>query len=507
MSELDLLRSRGIGILVASAWAATLWLGGMALYLGEDNIALVLGLAVAANLGPTLMVAGRRFDGNARLVCATLAAIHPALAVYMLSGHEWQIDGHMYFFVALAALTVLCDWRAIALASGLIAVHHLLLDFVAPNWVFDGSGSFARVMVHAVAVILQFAVLGYITERLRRLTLRQTEAKLRSERLAADAMAGQAELELTLNELRDSQAREQAERDRRIAFEEEGERRRRREMAELADRFEDSVHAVVDLVGRASQDLSQAAQALRDTATQTAARTKETSAYANSSSEVARMLAGRMSDLSHSITTIASAVEQQVSLSEHAGDTAGAAHGSVRELRERAGRIVGFSDTIHGIATRTNLLALNATIEASLAGEAGRGFAVVAGEVKSLASQSETATRAIREIVVAASEGVSVADDGFERIIAAVAELSGAAKSIRDAVDRQQQTGTAIETYARDTAANAENMLSDIGAISSAAQETEMLSLRVAEAADALTGISARLRDATGEFVRKLKAA
>ena len=96
----------------------------------------------------------------------------------------------MYFFVALAALTVLCDWRPIALASVMIAVHHLLLDFYVPEWVVAGSGSFARVMVHVVAVVLQFSVLGYVTERLRRLTVRQAQSKAHSDDLAQQAVDG-----------------------------------------------------------------------------------------------------------------------------------------------------------------------------------------------------------------------------------------------------------------------------------------------------------------------------
>ena len=102
---------------------------------------------------------------------------------------------------------------------------------------------------------------------------------------------------------------------------------------------------------------------------------------------------------------------------------------------------------------------------------------------------------------------VSIADDGFDRILDAVSELAAAARAIREAVDRQQQTGSAIESHARDTAAYAENMLADIGSISSAAQETENLSSRVEEAASNLADISARLKAATGEFVGKLKAA
>ena len=71
---------------------------------------------------------------------------------YMLQGHPWQMEAHMFFFVGLAALTLVCDWRPIAVAVGLIAVHHLLFSYFAPEWVFFGSGEFLRVMFHALAV-------------------------------------------------------------------------------------------------------------------------------------------------------------------------------------------------------------------------------------------------------------------------------------------------------------------------------------------------------------------
>ncbi|MGQ7385838.1 hypothetical protein ACTGVI_12460, partial [Streptococcus suis] len=76
--------------------------------------------------------------------------ILPALFVFLLSGARWQMDAHMYFFTALAALTVLCDWRPLALAGALIAVHHFMLDLILPAWVFeDGQGGIALVLFDA----------------------------------------------------------------------------------------------------------------------------------------------------------------------------------------------------------------------------------------------------------------------------------------------------------------------------------------------------------------------
>jgi methyl-accepting chemotaxis protein len=89
----------------------------------------------------------------------------------------------------------------------------------------------------------------------------------------------------------------------------------------------------------------------------------------------------------------------------------------------------------------------------------------------------------------------------------AVSEVSQAAMAIRAAVDAQQQAGTAIATSARDTASAATHVLADLSDIRDAAEDTENLSRKVAEASTSLRGISTDLQSATREFVNKLKAA
>jgi len=507
MTEIDRLRRRGIEQLVIGSWAVVVVIFVLGFVLGTQREWLTLLLGAAANVAPTIVALRRRYDASARLIVGTLAALHPALAVYALSDHPWQMDTHMYFFVALSALTLLYDWRPLLLASGLIACHHIIFQLALPAYVFEGGSDFGRVVFHAVAVVLEFAVLSYLTAQLVRLIEAQSEARAQSDRFAETATARRDDAEAALTAVRAAEARERAERERREASERGASAERRREMLALATAFQESVAETVRDVTRAASDLDHSARSLNTLAHRASEDLAATVHIAAQASETAGGLASGVRQLSSSIMAIATSVDQQATLSGAARGVSRSGEHAVRSLADRASTISGFAESIQEIAARTNLLALNATIEAARAGDIGRGFAVVAHEVKALANQTGGATEEIRSLAGTVHGGAAEASDALGEIARTVAEVAAAAEAIRSEVDGQRHAAGIIEATAHDTAEGATRMAERIGAVAGVAHDTEALSDRVACSATELSQAALGLEAATDKFIAQLKAA
>jgi methyl-accepting chemotaxis protein len=101
---------------------------------------------------------------------------------------------------------------------------------------------------------------------------------------------------------------------------------------------------------------------------------------------------------------------------------------NISQSSRKISDIIGVMDTI---AFQTNILALNAAVEAARAGEQGRGFAVVAGEVRTLAQNSASAAKEIKQLiqtsvhqVAGGAEQVRKAGSTMEEIVASSQQVT-----------------------------------------------------------------------------------
>ncbi len=217
-----------------------------------------------------------------------------------------------------------------------------------------------------------------------------------------------------------------------------------RSIEESLSSFTSSMSSVLANIGHAEQkvsgnaaQLSGGAQALAQGATQQASAVEQLYATLDELSKGAE----------ENVKTAAHAQENarltgdQVTLSSHQMEDMVAAMEDISAASSEIGKIIA---TIENIAFQTNILALNAAVEAARAGAAGKGFAVVSSEVRSLATQSDQAAKATKELiensVQAAERGsriVSEVSQTLKQTLELVMQSNKEIRVIAEAVERE----------------------------------------------------------------------
>ncbi|HEX7819635.1 MAG TPA: hypothetical protein VF463_03345, partial [Sphingobium sp.] len=362
MTEVERLRTRGIAMLVIGVCLAMIPLFVIAIGMGRAEVWLALGTGIVTIAMPAMAALQGRSDRSARIATGLMVVLEPALFVFALHESPWQVDMHMYFFVALASLVILCDVWAIIPAAALVAVHHLALAMFAPNFVFAGGGGLSRVMIHALAVVIQCLVLGYFAERFRTLLERQETARQESLDLTQKADAARVEAERALIAARAAEARAEMESARRSAAEKETRETRARDLRRVAADFEASVAHIAAAVLGAAQTLDTAAGSLNILAEGTRSQAGEVASAAQQASEAAHDVAGEVSVLARAADSVVGTAHEQAELAEVARRCSSGGAQAVRSLAQTTESVASIANLICAIARQTNLLALNASI-------------------------------------------------------------------------------------------------------------------------------------------------
>lgn len=170
-----------------------------------------------------------------------------------------------------------------------------------------------------------------------------------------------------------------------------------------------------------------------------------------------------IADISAGARETSNAAEEVGQFVNQAGAQLGVSIENVKELSVSMDRISEESKqigtiiaTIENIAFQINILSLNAAVEAARAGAAGRGFAVVAEEISSLASKSDEAAKATKELIESSAATIVEGGKAMNRVTEALGrtgELAGNVtvkmEQVVDAVEKQtvamEQVSTGVE--------------------------------------------------------------
>ena len=239
-------------------------------------------------------------------------------------------------------------------------------------------------------------------------------------------------------------------------------------------------------VASSAAQVSNGAQSLSQGAKEQASAIHELSATADSISETARKTAAAAEEAGHFVSQAGAQLGVSVNFVQELNGAMKKISGSSTEI----GKII---DTIENIAFQTNILALNAAVEAARAGSAGKGFAVVADEVRNLASKSDEAAKATKELIEGSIAAVAEGGQVVAKVTESLDKTSSIAENVTIKVD------AVVEAVESQTAAISQ-VTEGIDQISSVIQSTSATSEQSAATAQELSDQSLLMNNLVRKF-------
>ena len=264
--------------------------------------------------------------------------------------------------------------------------------------------------------------------------------------------------------------------------------------------MERSIRAIHSSLQNMLRQISQSAETVSSSA-------DKVSTGAMSLSQGATEQASAVCQLSSTADSIAETARQTAAAAEEAGqfvNQAGAQLGvsveyvkdlnsAMEKISSSASEIGKIIATIENIAFQTNILALNAAVEAARAGTAGKGFAVVADEVRNLASKSDEAAKATKELIEGSIAAVTEGGQVVRQVTESLDKTSSIAENVTVKVN------SVVESVEGQTAAISQ-VTEGINQISDVVQNTSATSEQSAATAQDLSNQSRLMNELVRRF-------
>lgn len=259
-----------------------------------------------------------------------------------------------------------------------------------------------------------------------------------------------------------------------------------RKMNRQMDTVLKDVKNASQMVSMGAGNLSEAAQALAEGATDQAASVEEMQAM--------------MSEITVTIEKNAIEVGKAYEKAKECAAEAESSRGQMADLMVAMDRISDTSQQIgaiiseiEGIASQTNLLSLNAAIEAARAGEAGKGFAVVADQIRNLAEQSARSAVNTRALIENSLNEVENGNNVARRTSEVLAEVAAEIQMIAEAAQAQSQSS-------EQQAASVEQADAGIARISEVVQANSATAQEASATSEELTAQACMMDELVSKF-------
>ena len=273
------------------------------------------------------------------------------------------------------------------------------------------------------------------------------------------------------------------------------------------DKYVGALGVVLESIRKINHNLSDTLAQIDMSAEQVSSGSEQVSTGAQALAQGATEQASAVEELSATITEISNNAKKNSESTElamrHSLEAGGLvnesskymeemveAMGNISQSSQEIGRIIS---TIENIAFQTNILALNAAVEAARAGSAGKGFAVVADEVRNLATKSDQAAKATKELIDRSIESVQSGDEIVKKVSDALSRTVDAAGL---AMNSLKEITKAVETEAESIAQVTEG----IDQISSVVQTNSATSEESAAASEELSSQASLMKDLMMKF-------